>query len=177
MRKLLFVTLAFTFACQRGMAITPSQGTEVSGDPETAWLSFQTAVLAEDTDGVLAALSEGSRSWLAGGPAAPLLLVKGVDDASLAAFARRAGVEPRDLRAMPTADLIRVALRAELRRLRPAIAVARVLSTDVAGATALVTLGSPVLGSIGGRRLVMIAEDGAWKVDLPATRRLSQKRP
>jgi hypothetical protein len=69
---------------------------------------------------------------------------------------------------MPTRDLVRVLVGVAVHRKRPPILSARWRSVEVTGDLATITLD----GEEGEERIMVVREQGDWKVDLPTTRRV-----
>jgi hypothetical protein len=156
--------------CQGGPS-TPEQP-DAGGTPEQTWVDFVDAVAAEDAERVMGALSSESRSWLASGSGAPIALVRDLPEERLAGLARDTGIAPARLKAMPTTDLVRVLVGVAVRRKRPLILSQKWRTVEISGDRAVAVLD----GDGGEEKVVLVREQGAWKVDLPSTRRIGGGR-
>jgi hypothetical protein len=129
-------------------AVADLEGALASGDPGQVW----------------AAMSSESRQWVTRSFCAVYAGREHLPPEQLASVAARIGVGPETVRHMSFDTLCGALILSEARRRQVAIEGATCAEVSNTGSTAVVALAS--------ERVVLVAEDGAWRVDLRTTWRL-----
>lgn len=138
--------------------------------PEEAWHDFRHAVEREDHEGIWNTLSAASKDWIiTGEPAARVESIRRQPPDRLADLARQSGVPATQLKQMTVPDLARLIAVNEVRQQRANIVGAAWQGAEVVGSVAVARTARPD-GAV--ERLVLVREDGTWKLDSETTWRL-----